>query len=71
MRKLLSAEFSRLLHSLVFRLCLLFSAGLAVFSTTMRWLDIRENAELYAKLSVDYRNADGLVFIGGLYLILP
>lgn len=69
MRKLLSAEFSRLFHSLIFRLCLLVSAGLAVFSIMMRWLDVKKNAELYAQLDVIYSNADGLVFIGGLYLI--
>lgn len=69
MRKLLSAEFSRLFHSLIFRICVLFSAGLAVFSILMRWLDVQKNAELYAQLDVSYSNADGLVFIGGLYLI--
>lgn len=69
MRKLLSAEFSRLFHSLIFRLCLLVSVGLAVFSIMMRWLDVKKNAELYAQLDVIYSNADGLVFIGGLYLI--
>lgn len=69
MSKLLSAEFSRLFHSFVFRLCLLFSAGLAVFTITMQWLDVRRNAETYAKLSESYSNADGLIFIGALYLI--
>ncbi|MCI8293411.1 MAG: ABC transporter permease subunit [Hespellia sp.] len=69
MNKLLSAEFERLFKSFVFRLGMLFSTGLAVFVVTMRWMDVRKNAETYASLSIKYSNADGLIFVGGLYII--
>lgn len=69
MNKLLSAELVRLLKSLVFRLSLLFSAGLGIFVVLMRWSDVKMNPEAYAKMGVEYRNADGLIFVGGLYLI--
>ena len=69
MNKLLSAEFMRLYKSFVFKLCLIFSAGLGVFAVIIRWLDIRKHADTYAQLSVEYRNADGLIFVGSLYMI--
>lgn len=69
MNKLLSAELVRVFKCFVFRLCLIFSAGLGAFAIVMRWIDIRKNADVYAQLSVEYSNADGLIFVGGLYLI--
>lgn len=69
MNKLLSAEFMRLYKSFVFKLCLIFSAGLGIFTVIIRWLDIRKHADTYAQLSVEYRNADGLIFVGSLYMI--
>lgn len=69
MNKLVSAEFSRLLKSLVFKLCLMFSAGFGIFFVLMRWTDIKQNPDTYASLSADYSSADGLIFAGGLYLI--
>ena len=69
MNKLLSAEFMRLYKSFVFKLCLIFSAGLGIFAVIIRWLDIRKHADTYAQLSVEYRNADGLIFVGSLYMI--
>lgn len=69
MNKLLSAEFERLFKSFVFRLGMLFSSGLAVFVVMMRWLDVQKNAEAYASLSVEYSNVDGLIFVGGIYII--
>lgn len=69
MSKLLSAEFVRLFKSFVFRLCLMFSAILGIFGVLMRWWDIKCNPATYAELDITYRNADGLIFAGGLYLI--
>lgn len=69
MNKLLSAEFLRLFRSLIFRICMLFSGGLGVFIVWMRWWDVKKNSAEYAKLGVEYSNADGLIFVGGLYLI--
>ena len=69
MNKLLSAEFGRLVKSMVFKISLLFSAGLGLFCVLMRWLDIKKNPDIYANLGIEYSNADGLIFAGGLYLI--
>lgn len=69
MNKLLSAEFLRLFKSLIFKMCLLFSGGLGVFMVLMRWWDVKKHSAEYAKLGVEYSNADGLIFVGGLYLI--
>lgn len=69
MYKLLSAEFVRLFKSLIFKLCLLFSSGLAVFVILMRWMDVKMNPKEYAVLEAKFSNADGLIFVGGLYLI--
>ncbi|MDE6233819.1 MAG: ABC transporter permease [Lachnospiraceae bacterium] len=69
MNKLLSAEFVRLFKSLVFKICLLFSVGSGIFMVLMRWLDVKKHPAEYAKLSVEYSNADGLIFTGGFYLI--
>ena len=69
MNKLLSAEFVRLFKSFIFKLGLLFSAGLGVFIVVMRRLDVKAHPDVYAKLGVEYSNADGLIFVGGFYLI--
>lgn len=69
MSKLLSAEFVRLWKSAVFKMGLLFAAGMGAFMVLLRWQDVRENPELYAQLGIEYSNADGLLFVGGLYLI--
>lgn len=69
MRKLLSAEIARLFHSIVFYLALLYSAGLGILIVVMRWVDVKRNAEFYAKLSVQYSNADSLVLVGALYIM--
>jgi len=69
MNKLLSAEFTRLFRSLIFKIGLLYSAGLGALMVLMRWTDIKMNADLYAKLSGQYSNADELVFVGGIYIV--
>lgn len=69
MNKLLTAEFTRLFHSLSYWLCMLFSAGLCIFVSWMRWLDVARNPEVYAQLEASYSNADGVIFVGALYLI--
>ena len=63
MYKLLSAEFIRLRKSFVFRLGLCFSAGLGSFIVLMRWMDVKQNAKIYAELGTEYKNADGLIFV--------
>lgn len=68
MNKLLAAEFARLFRSFIFRLGVLSSIGFGVFVVLMRWLDVKHNPDEYAKLSVEYSNADGLLFLGGIYL---
>lgn len=69
MNRLLTAEFTRLWKSTIFRLCMLFAGGLGIFCVVMRWIDVRQNAEIYAQLSPEYRTAEGLFFAGTLYLI--
>lgn len=69
MNKLLSAEFARLFKNLTFKLCLLFSGGFGAFLVLMRWWDVKIHSVDYAKLGVEYSNADGLIFLGGVYLI--
>lgn len=69
LNRLLSAEWKRLWNSLVFRLGMLFSAGLAIFIVAARWLDVRNHPQYYAELSADYVSVDGVLFMGVLYLI--
>lgn len=69
MNRLLSAEFVRLFKSLTFKLCLLFSAGLGAFLVLVRWSDMKMNPEVYVEYGLEYSNADGLIFVGGVYLI--
>lgn len=40
-----------------------------MLSIMMRWIDVKKNPEVYAKLGIEYSNADGLIFVGGLYII--
>lgn len=68
MNKLLTAEFSRLIHSFCFRLCTLFSAGLGLFLTGVRKLDIILNTAAYHKLGKEFP-VDDLLFSGSLYLV--
>lgn len=68
MNKLLSAEFVRLFKSLIFKLSAVVSAGFGIFAVLVRWLDIKKNAEIYAQLSIEYSNADGLIFAGEMYI---
>lgn len=69
MSNLIYAEFSRLFHSFIFRLALLFSAGFSVFVVLTRFVDIQKNATVYAALDPSYSNVDGLLFAGGLYIV--
>lgn len=70
MIKLLSAEFVRLWKSMVFKLSLLFSAGMSAFMVFARWYDVKMDSEYYAQRDISYRNADGLIFGAGIYLFL-
>lgn len=69
MSQLLRANFSRLWKSGIFRLCVLFSIGLSGFMVIMRYVDIQKHPEEYAELGIEYSSADGLMFIGALYLL--
>ncbi len=63
MMKLLSAEFTRLFKSFIFKLGLLFSGGLSAFCVFMRWWDVTRHPEVYESLPAAYRNADGILFL--------
>lgn len=69
MNRLLRAEIHRLFQNFVFRICLIFSAGLAIFIVFMRWYDVKKNQEIYEQLGTQYSNIDGLIFVGTLFLI--
>lgn len=69
MSKLLNANFARLWKSRIFWLGMLFSAGLSVFFILMRYIDIEQHQEVYATLNESYKNADELIFIGGIIII--
>lgn len=69
MSRLLAANFARLFKSFMFWLCIVFSVGLSIFFILMRYIDIQKNAEIYAKLSDSYKSTDGMLFIGGLFLM--
>lgn len=69
MNKLLSAEFIRLGKSLVYKLGLLFSGGLAAFIILVRWSDMKLHPELFGEGGLETTHADGLLFVGALYMI--
>ena len=69
MSKLLKANFARLWKSRIFWLGMLFSAGLSALLVIARYEDIKRYSEIYAVQDAIYRNADGLIFMGGLFLI--
>lgn len=69
MSKLLRSNFARLWKSRIFWLGMLFSAGLSALLVFARYEDIKRHYEIYAIQDASYRNADSLIFIGGLYLI--
>ena len=62
MRRLLSANFTRLRKSRVFWLGMAAMCGLGIFAVIMRYRDILEDPN-YA-----YTTADGIWFLGGLYI---
>lgn len=62
MKRLLSANFSRLWKSRVFWLGMVAMSGLGISAVVMRYLDILEDPN-YA-----YTTADGFWFLGGLYI---
>lgn len=69
MSKLLRSNFARLWKSRIFWLGMLFSTGLSVFFILMRYIDIEQHQEVYANLDESYKNADELIFMGGIIII--
>ncbi len=69
MSKLVSANFTRLFKSWVFRLYMIFSAGMSIFMIVMRYLEYHNNMEYYEKLPVDYHTMDGIMFVGLMYVL--
>lgn len=69
MNKLVAAELIRMIKSNIFKVCLLISAGVGILNVMMRWYDIKMNADFYEKLGQEQSNADGLLFVGMLYMI--
>ena len=70
MSKLISANFVRLFKSGIFKLYMLFSAGMSAFLIIMRYTEYRNNMEQYAKLPPEYHSIDDLVFAALLYILL-
>lgn len=62
MRKLLSADFSRLWKSRVFWLGMIAMSGIGIFAVIQRYLDVLEDPNFA------YPTADGFWFLGGLYV---
>ncbi|MBQ8824085.1 MAG: ABC transporter permease subunit [Ruminococcus sp.] len=70
MNRLINANFVRLFKSLIFKLAMAFSIGLGIFCVLMRYIDIKKNADAYARLGESrFTSVDGLIFVGGMYLI--
>ncbi|MGN0311586.1 MAG: ABC transporter permease subunit [Lachnospiraceae bacterium] len=69
MNKLLSAEFIRLAKSLVYRLGLLVSGGMGALFILVRWSDMKMHPELFGEGGLETTHADGLLFVGALYMI--
>lgn len=69
MSKLLRSNFARLWKSRIFWLGMLFSAGLSIFFILMRYIDIEQHQKIYANLDESYKNADELIFMGGIIII--
>lgn len=69
MSKLISANFTRLFKSGIFRLYMIFSVGMSAFLILMRYLDYQNNMEQYTKLPPEYHTMDGIVFVGLLYVL--
>lgn len=62
MRKLLSANFSRMFRSKIYWLCAIFMTGFAAFSVCSRYFQTIKYENF------PYSTADGLWFIGGMYI---
>ncbi len=69
MSKLISANFTRLFKSGVFKLYMIFSVGISAFMILMRYLDYQRNIEEYAKLPPEYHTMDGILFVSLLYIL--
>lgn len=69
MNRLLNANFARMFKSGVFYLCLFISVELGILMMCSRALDISCNPEYYADLSAEFKNMDGILFSGSLYML--
>ncbi len=70
MLKLIRAEWSRLWHSVIFKVSLLFFLGMPVFIMLMRYLDIQKYPDVYAEYGPEYISPDALMFVGSLYFMI-
>lgn len=69
MSKLISANFTRLFKSGVFKLYMIFSGGMSAFMIIMRYLDYQKSIEYYREFPPEYHTMDGIVFVGLLYIL--
>jgi len=70
MYKLLRAEWERMTKSAVFWVGILFMGGLGLLIIVTRYLDWKQHPELFAGKEIAYANADGVLFCGGMYMLL-
>lgn len=69
MSKLISANFTRLFKSGIFRLYMIFSVGMSAFMILMRYFDYQKNIAYYAQVPAEYHTMDGIIFVGLLYIL--
>ncbi|MDE6025207.1 MAG: ABC transporter permease [Lachnospiraceae bacterium] len=69
MNKLLSAEFTRLFKSRLFKVCMFLSGALGALFIIVRWMDVRANVTAYANLPREYSKADDMIFFGPMFVV--
>ncbi len=69
MSKLISANFSRLFKSGIFRLYMIFCGGLSLFLIIIRHMEYINHKEMYDQFEPTFKYIDDAAFLGLLYLI--
>lgn len=69
MRKLLRANFLRLLKNKAFQIGALLAAGIGIFADVSRYLDVQKHPDIYTEAMADYYAADTFVFLSAEYVI--